>query len=169
MKHSIKQILLIMETNNNKLIETLNDLLKINNDRIAGYEKAADEAKRMDIDLQGVFAKMADESRRHAAELKQEIRKLGGEPANGTTNSGKIYRLWMDIKATFSGKDRHAILEACEFGEDAAQKAYTEAIDSGFEKEDVLKLIKAQQAELKIGHNLIKRYRDMNRITVQTK
>ena len=154
-----------METNN-KLIETLNDLLKINNDRIAGYEKAADEAKRMDIDLQGVFAKMADESKRHAAELKQEIKKLGGEPANGTTNSGKIYRLWMDIKATFSGKDRRAILEACEFGEDAAQKAYTEAINTGFEKHgEVLKLIKAQQAELKIGHNLIKKYRDLNKAT----
>src|SRR6266446_2827625 len=99
---------------NDKLTEVLNDLIKINNDRVAGYEKAADKIKTVDVDLQAVFHKMAGESRRYAAELTQEIKKLGGDPEKGTTNMGKIYRIWMDIKANFSGKDRQAILEACE-------------------------------------------------------
>jgi hypothetical protein len=33
----------------------------------------------------------------------------------------------MDVKVSFSGNDRQAILESCEFGEDAAQKAYKDA------------------------------------------
>jgi uncharacterized protein (TIGR02284 family) len=156
-----------METNN-KLIEILNDLIKINNDRVAGYEKAGDETKAIDIDLQGIFYKMAEESKRHSTELQQEVKRLGGEPTNGTTTLGKIYRIWMDVKTTFSGKDRHAVLEDCEFGEDAAQKAYTAALGSPDTKRNALtfQLLKAQQNELKIGHNLIKKYRDLNKAAV---
>jgi uncharacterized protein (TIGR02284 family) len=152
-----------MATNNN-LIEILNDLIKINNDRVAGYEKAANETKAVDIDLYGIFYKMAEESKRHSTELQKEVKRLGGNPASGTTNAGKIYRIWIDIKTTFSGKDKHAILEACEFGEDAAQKAYSEALDSDIKKNPLtFQLIKAQQNELKIGHNLIRKYRDLNK------
>src|SRR6478672_5794097 len=115
---------------NDKLIETLNDLIRINNDRIAGYEKGASEARDIDVDLRAVFTRMAEESKQYAAELTQEVVKLGGEPATGTTASGKIYRVWMDVKATFTGHDRQTVLNNCEFGEDAAQRAYETALAS---------------------------------------
>ena len=121
-----------METNE-KLSEVLNDLIQINNDRITGYEKAADETKDIDVDLQGIFHKMADESRKYKTELVAEVGRLGGEPAEGTTGMGKIYRVWMDVKATFTGHDRQSALESCEFGEDAAQKAYRDALASDAE------------------------------------
>ena len=44
--------------------------------------------------------------------------------------SGKIYRTWMDVKAAFARKERLSVLEACEFGEDAAQRAYEAALAS---------------------------------------
>ncbi len=55
--------------NNEKLTETLNDLIKINNDRVAGYEKAADKTNTADIDLRAIFLKMANESRDYVKEL----------------------------------------------------------------------------------------------------
>ena len=104
---------------------------------------------------------MANESRKYAAQLSSEVQRLGGEPATGTTNSGKIYRVWMDVKATFSGKDRQAILESCEFGEDAAQKAYKEALASDAEiSAETRQLITKQQSSLRTSHDLIKKYRD---------
>jgi len=146
---------------NEKLTDVLNDLIRINNDRTTGYEKAADEAKSIDVDLRATFNKMANESRKYAAQLTSEVERLGGDPASGTTNSGKIYRVWMDVKATFSGKDRQAILESCEFGEDAAQKAYREALASDAEMDaDTRQLIAEQQASLKTSHDIIKKYRD---------
>jgi uncharacterized protein (TIGR02284 family) len=149
---------------NEKLVEVLNDLIEINNDRITGYEKAADETKDIDIDLQAVFHKMADESRKYKAELTQAVSRLGGEPATGTTNSGKIYRVWMDVKATFTGHDRQAVLENCEFGEDAAQKAYKLALESDAEIDaDTRQLITSQQSSLKTSHDLIKKYRDAHK------
>ena len=149
---------------NEKLVEVLNDLVEINNDRIVGYEKAADETKEVDVDLQAIFHKMADESRKYKSELVNEVRRLGGEPSTGTTNSGKIYRVWMDVKATFTGKDRQAILENCEFGEDAAQKAYKLALESDADIDvDTRQLITSQQSSLKTSHDLIKKYRDAHK------
>ncbi len=152
-----------MATNNDNLSEVLNDLIRINNDRITGYEKAADEARNIDVDLRTIFSRMAEESRQYAAELTQEVVKLGGEPATGTTNSGKIYRVWMDVKATFTGSSRQAILENCEFGEDAAQKAYDSALKSDAEiNADVRQLVTKQKASLKTSHDVIKKYRDLH-------
>ncbi|RYF22676.1 MAG: DUF2383 domain-containing protein, partial [Flavobacteriales bacterium] len=42
--------------------EILNDLIEINNDRIAGYEKAIEELKAEDADLKTLFVKMVGES-----------------------------------------------------------------------------------------------------------
>jgi uncharacterized protein (TIGR02284 family) len=150
-----------MATNDN-IIEVLNDLIRINNDRVVGYEKAADEARDIDVDLRAVFKRMSEESRQYAAELTQEVVKNGGEPATGTTNSGKIYRVWMDVKATFSGASRQAILENCEFGEDAAQKAYESALKSDDLTSDVRQLVANQKSSLKTSHDVIKKYRDIH-------
>ncbi|MEO6330804.1 MAG: PA2169 family four-helix-bundle protein [Ginsengibacter sp.] len=153
-----------MTTTNDKLVEVLNDLIQINNDRVNGYEKAAEETKDKDVDLQAIFTKMADDSRGFAAELTQEVRSLGGTPDTGTTNSGKLYRVWMDVKTLFTGKDRQGILENCEFGEDAAQKAYRDALASDAEiNADTRQLITDQQASLKTAHDLIKKYRDAHK------
>lgn len=149
---------------NEKLVEVLNDLIQINNDRTVGYEKAAEETKDLDVDLQAIFNKMADESRKYKTELVTEVARLGGEPAEGTTGLGKIYRVWMDVKATFTGNDRQAALESCEYGEDAAQKAYRDALASDAEIDaDTRQLITTQQAALKNSHDIIKKYRDMNK------
>jgi uncharacterized protein (TIGR02284 family) len=144
-----------------KLIRALNNLVEINNDRIAGYEKAEEESKAHDSDLQGIFHTMANDSRKFVRELTQEVINLGGEFSTDTTNKGKVYRVWMDIKATFAGNDREAMLEACEFGEDAALKAYMDVLASGIEISPGIRTILAeQQASLKTAHDLIKKYRD---------
>ena len=152
-----------METNE-KLVEVLNDLIEINNDRVKGYQKATEEIKNLDLDLHAIFESLANDSRKYAAELIQEVNISGGEFSTDTTTSGKIYRTWMSIKATFTGHDRQSVLESCEYGEDAAQKAYTEALASDAEMNaKVRQLIADQQASLKIAHNLIKKYRDLHR------
>ena len=149
---------------NEKLVEVFNDLIEINNDRINGYVKAAEETKDIDVDLKAVFHKMADESRKYKTELAQAVTRLGGTPAEGTTNSGKIYRVWMDVKATFTGHDRQSVLESCEFGEDAAQKAYKLALSSDAEMDaESRQLITDQQSSLKTSHDLIKKYRDAHK------
>ena len=152
-----------METNE-KLIEVLNGLIEINHDRVNGYEKAIEETKDLDVYMRAIFRSMADDSSKYATELSNLVSGLNGTPADGTTNSGKIYRVWMDIKTTFTGHDRQSVLELCEFGEDAAQKAYNAAIASDAEMDaDTRQLIADQQAKLKTSHDIIKKYRDLHK------
>ena len=76
-----------------KLTNILNDLIRINHDRVTGYEKAIEELKDGDADLKTLFRRYTMESRQYAQELTQEVTRLGGDPAEGTTNSGKIYHV----------------------------------------------------------------------------
>src|SRR6476620_6766391 len=124
---------------NEKVIGILNDLIQINHDRVEGYKKAIDELKDEDADLKTLFSRYVNESREYAQELTTEVSRLGGNPADGTTNSGKVYRVWMDLKAAITGKDRKTILNNCEFGEDAAQKAYDMALNADTELEPSLR------------------------------
>jgi len=152
-----------METNE-KLIEVLNGLIEINHDRVNGYEKAIEETKDLDVDLRAIFRNNADNSSKYASQLSDLVSSLGGIPADGTTNSGKLYRVWMDVKTTFTGHDRHSVLELCEFGEDAAQKAYRAAIASDAEMNaNTRKLIAEQQSKLNAAHYIIKNYRDVHK------
>ena len=149
---------------NEKTIGVLNDLIRINNDRIEGYERAVRETNEGDMDLRNIFNRMALESRNYTRELTEQVSRLGGEPASGTTASGKIYRVWMDIKSGFSGSERKSVLEECEFGEDAAQKAYDKALAADNDlSPEVRTLIQHEKMSLKTSHDTIKSYRDMQR------
>jgi len=153
-------------TTNKDMVEVLNDLIRINNDRTAGYMRASEDTKNVDVDLRTIFERMADESRQNAIELTAQVGRLGGEPATGTTTSGKIYRAWMNVKDMFTGKDRHALLASCEYGEDAAQRAYEDALATDAPlSTDVRQLITSQKASLRNAHDMIKKYRDMHEIT----
>ena len=145
---------------NSKNIDALNQLIEINNDRIEGYETASKEAK--DTDLKSLFGELASTSQKNVSELRSEVKRLGGEPEEGTRVTGKFFRAWMDIKAAFTGNDRHAILESCEFGEDKALETY----ESVLEKYDTelsaehRSLVTNQKTALRADHDRVKALRD---------
>jgi len=142
-------------------ITILNDLIEINNDRIKGYEKAIEELKDGDQDLKTLFAGMIDQSRQAKMELGKEVQVLGADmEADATTNSGKIYKAWMDVKAVFTGHNRHTVLSNCEFGEDAAQKAYKAALASENLPAFLRELIEKQKQIFKASHDEVKALRD---------
>jgi len=147
-------------SNTKETIEVLNDLIQINNDRIAGYEKAIKETKSEDEDLKVLYASMIAESHRNKIALATEAQALGVEAEKGTTTSGKIYRAWMDVKAVFSGHDRHTVLANCEAVEDAAQRAYRTALEHEGLPAFISDLLTQQQQTLKESHDEVKTLRD---------
>ena len=146
--------------NTGKAIDVLNSLIEINNDRIYGYETASKEVGETDLKM--MFLHATETSLKCKAQLVAEVQSLGGIQTESTTTSGKFYRLWMDIKASVSGKDRKVILDSCVYGEEAAIETY----------EDVLKdlenvtlnqqmIIQEQLLLIKADYGKVKNLRDL--------
>ncbi|ADY51487.1 Protein of unknown function DUF2383 [Pseudopedobacter saltans DSM 12145] len=142
----------------------LRDLVRINNDRIKGYERAIHElSDEGNGDLKAIFADMIKESHNFRNQLMEELEVKGEDAQLGTSTAGKIYRSWMDIKSAFTGSDRTSILESCEYGEDAAQKAYNTALDDSNIPEYIREMIAEQRHSLKLSHDQIKVLRDQSK------
>ena len=148
---------------NEASVEILNDLIEINNDRIEGYDKAIKESTEENADLKQLFEHLIRESHECKMALATEVLVLKGETVTGTTVRGKIYRAWMDVRATFSGHDRHSILANCERGEDAAQDAYKKALADEDLPKYLHDMVAEQQSKLKFSHDKIKMLRDMQK------
>lgn len=148
---------------NKKIIIMLNDLIQINIDRITGYEKAIEDLNNSEVMFKTLFNQVSEDSHDIKDQLTEKVNALGGEPAAERTGSGAIYQAWMDVKATFSGHDTRSTLEACEFGEDAAQRAYKAAQKTAEENDfpaDIVHMINNQKSLLNRSHDLIKTQRD---------
>jgi uncharacterized protein (TIGR02284 family) len=143
-----------------KTIDVLNTLITINNDRIEGYETASNETEEHDLKI--LFSHLGSTSQKCNQELNLEVRKLNGTPAEGTKVSGKFFRAWMDVKAALTGKDRKAILNSCEYGEDVAKSTYESALknDSEYLSTGLQALIQEQHALLVVDHDKVKALRD---------
>lgn len=143
-----------------KTVEVLNSLIIINNDRIEGYETASKETE--ELDLKTLFAQFIIASQKCKQELVMEVNKLGGKAAEGTMTSGKFFRMWMDVKAALTGKDRKAILSSCEYGEDKALDTYDDALENDLEhlSAEQQTMIIAQKTLLKADHDHVKALRD---------
>lgn len=148
-----------MENQNKDLIKVLNTLVEINNDRIEGYQKASSETD--ETDLKALFAAMSAESKKLRMELSDAVTRMGGEPVEGTTTSGKFYRAWMDVKAALTAKDRKAILGSCEFGEDVALQTYESALkNEDLQRSQHQAMVQRHRDELKRSHDQIRNLRD---------
>jgi uncharacterized protein (TIGR02284 family) len=145
---------------NTNTVNILNDLVEILNDRIEGYTKAKSELDGKEPDLNQLCLDLIDESRKLRVELGTEIEVLKGDITPGTTERGKIYRIWMDIKEAFAGGNRHSVLAACEHGEDAAQKAYKAALAEEGLPANLWSMIESQRETLKASHDKVKGLRD---------
>lgn len=149
-----------MKTTTEKCDKALRELMIINHDREEGYARAADDAK--DNDLKIIFSRFSNQSKAFANQLKDFIGDWDKMPEDDKTKlSGKLYRVWMDMKTALAGNNRKSVLNSCEFGEDVAKKTYDDILaDTEEIPSDVLAIIRQQRAALQEGHDMIKSMRD---------
>ncbi|MFN3916159.1 MAG: ferritin-like domain-containing protein [Flavobacteriales bacterium] len=138
----------------------LNTLITINNDRIEGYQTALKQTE--EFDLKALFEQFISTSHKCKQELVREVNTMGGKPAGGTMISGKFFRAWMDLKAAITGKDRKAILNSCEYGEDKAKETYDKVLEneSDYLTTEQYLMISVQRSLLKVNHDDVKALRD---------
>lgn len=109
--------------------DTLNELTLFINDRIKGYQTAADETK--DAANKQYYQELVRQSQEFAQALNGFAQQAGGEAEKDTTIKGKMYRAFMDAKAAVTGHSEASILGSNVYGEEWAIKAYEDALASG--------------------------------------
>ncbi|GGG59755.1 PA2169 family four-helix-bundle protein [Epilithonimonas arachidiradicis] len=117
--------------NNEKTVSALNDLLNITNDRIQGFSKVEDKVWETHPTLRNDYDQMVSRSQDMKNDLIRLITERGGQPDNTGSTAGAIHRAWIDVKNELSFDNDEATLENVVFGENAAIKAYQNALDSG--------------------------------------
>lgn len=144
-----------MKTQYEKVVEELNGLIQLNNDRHKGYLEAAQDIK--DPALVPLFKHLAGESAEFAEDLEEPVKKLLGTPSGGQTLSGKVHQTWLDLKSKVTGNDREAILKSCEFGDKTLIEAYEAALKE--EKVQALpelhELLSGQLSVIQNGRRLV--------------
>jgi uncharacterized protein (TIGR02284 family) len=142
---------------NEEIVEDLNDLVKINNDRIMGYEKAIEDNE--DAQLDDLFRHYIVQSQKFRSQLAEHIVRIDGTAVTDATStdvSSKIHRAWIDIKSAVTGKDRDTVLSSVEFGENAAVEAYKDAIEKDHIPAYIKEDLTSQLSDLKTAQDKVK-------------
>ncbi len=136
------------------ILEKLIDLLK---DSHQGFMDLGHHIQ--DESVKTFFLKETQERANFAGELENELHRLGEKDVHQSGMlSGKVHRAWGELKANLGGGD-HAILETAEQGEDAAKKAYKEALEQHLPG-DIRDLLTRQQAHILASHDKVRDLRN---------
>ena len=138
----------------------INELIEINNDRVAGFEKVIADINDENVDLKAIFQGYAEQSRKNGQELAALVGSVE-EVETGNSVSGTLHRAWIDVKALFGGSDRESILSEAERGEDAIKKAYKDALSGGELPANAVETVSSQAEGINAAHDEIKALRDL--------
>ena len=147
-----------METIKEKGLDTLRELIIINNDRFEGYKTVANETD--DASVNTLFTTLSMQSKKFSDELRKLIPSNEEAPDNDETKIfGDFYRSWMNMKNALTENNNKAILLSCEFSEDIIRKIYDDFIMEPDVHEEVLNLVKKQRDELDQSYEMLKEKR----------
>ena len=135
----------------NELVKTVVQVL---NDGNKGFLDIGEHIK--DSQMKSFFMSEAQTRATYANELAAAA---GISNDVGGTAVAAVHRTWGDVKANLGGGD-HTLLETAEQGEDAAKKAYKEALEDNSVTGSVRSVLQQQQQHILASHNQVKAFRD---------
>ncbi|ALJ00655.1 ferritin-like domain-containing protein [Rufibacter tibetensis] len=149
-----------MDNANSKVIDTLNDLVTTARDGQKGYETAAGAVQN--IQVKSELERLAQQRAIFVSELESKAQQLGGSTKDTTTvegvaleAAGAVHRGWINLKSAVGANDSKAILGECETGDEAALKAYDNALHAEGLPVDVKSVIQRQYQEIQAAKQMI--------------
>jgi uncharacterized protein (TIGR02284 family) len=138
---------------NQDQITTLNELIETTVDSVNGYE---DSAGNIDNErLREIFRQRADERQQVVQDLRNEVRRLGGNPEESGTFLGKAHQRFEDLKAAITGRDEKAIVNEVERGEDYIKAKYEAALNSDNLTGESRQVVERCYQSVRSGHDQI--------------
>ena len=133
-------------------------VIQVLHDGERGFSDIGEHLK--DPQLKSYFMQESQTRGSFAKELEAEYGTLDGEANDiGGTAAGTLHRVWGDVKANLGGGD-HTLMETSEQGEDAAKKAYSEALKDESISGNLRSILTRQQTHIQASHDKVKAFRD---------
>jgi uncharacterized protein (TIGR02284 family) len=124
-----------------KKCEILNDLLLINRDCSASYQRII-ENSRQNKGMDPVLKTLVNIGRDCLLELRRQVDTTFGDPADAVEMKGEIYRTWQQRTGGGSPAMDNDIFDFCERRLNELENAYSRAIQYGSEfSEQVLEML----------------------------
>lgn len=138
--------------------EYVKTVIQVLHDGERGFSDIGEHLK--DPQLKSYFMQESQTRGSFAKELEAEYGTTTGEANDiGGTTAGTVHRYWTDLKANLGGGD-HTLMESSEQGEDAAKKAYAEALKDDSISGALRSILTRQQAHIQASHDKVKAFRD---------
>lgn len=145
------------EAKNSEVQTVLKSVINILEDSQKGFADIGEHLK--DETVKRYFLAESLKRANFRGELENELHRHGvADVHESGTVAGAMHRTWGDLKAKLGGGD-HTLLETAEQGEDAAKKAYQDALEQELPL-PVRQLLTEQQAHILTSHDFVKAQRD---------
>ena len=132
-------------------IGVLNELIETTIDSITGYEDSAENIENER--LREIFRQRATERQQVVSDLREEVRRLGGNPEDSGTFMGKTHQRFLDLKAAVTGRDEKAIINEVERGEDYLKGKYDAAVNGGTLTGECRAAVERAYQSVRSGHD----------------
>ena len=139
-----------MSQDNDDHIKAVNSLIETVLDSAEGYKDAAQEAANPS--LKHMFEERALRRRQMTADLKAQVRDLGGEPADDGTILAAAHRVFLNLKHRMTGSDESVVAEV-EAGEDYLKGKFEDALEDDDLPTPQREAVSAAYAAIKFDHD----------------
>ena len=133
--------------------DVLNGLIETAKDGEDGFRTAAEKVK--DPALKTLFSKYSSQRSSYATELQSAVTSLGEKPSESGHVAASLHRGWMNLKEALAKDEDTALINEAESGEDAAKKAYSEALTKNLPG-NVKSLVQKQYDGVLEAHNVVR-------------
>lgn len=136
-----------------EVLSAVNELIETDKDGEQGFKTAAEKVK--DPSLKTLFSKYSAQRATYAQELQSAVAAMGEKPAESGHITGTLHRGWINLKEALTKDSDTAIINEAEAGEDAAKKAYSEALAKALPT-DLKAVIQRQYEGVLEAHNVVR-------------
>jgi uncharacterized protein (TIGR02284 family) len=139
------------------VIAILQNLIETCRDGQNGFRDAAEHIQNPST--RELFHRYSLERAQFAGQLEESVQRLGkADPDRSGSTSAAFHRAWIDFKANL-GMGDEGVISAAETGEDAAKKAYEEALRADLPS-DVRQTVEQQAHSVFQAHDQVRNLRD---------
>jgi uncharacterized protein (TIGR02284 family) len=131
-------------------ISVLNSLVETTIDSVDGYRRSAEEATNGQF--AAIFRDRASEREQVVAQLREQIRKLGGEPKDDGSVLAAAHRAFLTLRDKVTGSDDHAVVAEVDRGESYLNGKWEAALADDALSAETQKLIRQLYQSVRAGH-----------------